>query len=241
MNPFQRMEAHKESFTPNDLILYQAILQNPDQVVYKTTSRLAEDCGVSQPALSRFVRTLGYARYQDFRADISAWIAVQSKLSVPGNEQLPYFHRLYQLLQATEQLLTVPYMQELAQYINSHTRLYTGGQAKSFQPAQLFEILMRKKRREVTSVSMDFLAEIADYMNDDDLLVLFSVSGRSEIMLNVEHACGKVMLITTNPHPNFAEKIDRLVVLPYLTYDPEANSVSPVLFDIFVELLVEYL
>ena len=38
-----------------------------------------------------------------------------------------------------------------------------------------------------------------------------------------------------------AEKIDRSVVLPYSTCDPEASSVSPVLFDIFVELLVEYL
>ena len=71
MNPLQLMEMHRSDFTPNDLVIYQAILENPDQVVYKTTSRLAEDCGVSQPALSRFVKTLGYNRYQDFRADVS--------------------------------------------------------------------------------------------------------------------------------------------------------------------------
>lgn len=40
MTPFQRMEAHKDNFTPNDLIIYQSILGNPDQVIYKTTSRL---------------------------------------------------------------------------------------------------------------------------------------------------------------------------------------------------------
>ena len=39
MNPLQLMEMHRSDFTPNDLAIYQAILENPDQVVYKTTSR----------------------------------------------------------------------------------------------------------------------------------------------------------------------------------------------------------
>lgn len=241
MNPFQRMEAHKEAFTPNDLILYHAILENPDQVVYKTTSRLSEDCGVSQPALSRFVKTLGYNRYQDFRADVSTWLAVQAEQTVQGSNHTGYFHRLYQLLQNSEKLLTPTYLQELAQYINSHANVYTTGLAKSFQPAQLFEILMRKKRRIVRAIPNDFLSETVAYMEDDDLLILFSVSGHSEIMQSIQHATGKIMLITANPYPAFAEKIDRSVVLPYSTSDPEASSVSPVLFDIFVELLIEYL
>ena len=37
MNPLQLMEMHRSDFTPNDLAIYQAILENPDQVVYKTT------------------------------------------------------------------------------------------------------------------------------------------------------------------------------------------------------------
>lgn len=241
MNPLQLMEMHRSDFTPNDLVIYQAILENPDQVVYKTTSRLAEDCGVSQPALSRFVKTLGYNRYQDFRADVSTWLAVQAEQTAQGSNHTGYFHRLYQLLQNSEKLLTPAYLQELAQYISNHANIYATGLAKSFQPAQLFEILMRKKRRTVRAVANDFLGETSAYMDDNDLLILFSVSGRSEIMQSIQHTTGKILLITANPHPACAEKIDRSVVLPYSTCDPEASSVSPVLFDIFVELLVEYL
>ena len=35
--------------------------------------------------------------------------------------------------------------------------------------------------------------------------------------------------------------VDRTVVLPFLPPDPETCSVSPVLFDVFVELLVSYM
>ena len=166
---------------------------------------------------------------------------MQAEQTAQGSNHTGYFHRLYQLLQNSEKLLTPAYLQELAQYINNHANIYATGLAKSFQPAQLFEILMRKKRRTVRAVANDFLGETSAYMDDNDLLILFSVSGRSEIMQSIQHTTGKILLVTANPHPACAEKIGRSVVLPYSTCDPEASSVSPVLFDIFVELLVEYL
>lgn len=232
------MEAHRSDFTPNDLLIYQAITENPAQVTYKTISKLAEDCGVSQPALSRFVRTLGYSRYQDFRSELTAWLALQSEQEAQGTNHLGYFNQLYQLLQAAEQLLTADYLDELARYINCRRNILASGLAKSYQPAQLFEILMRKRRRYVHAVPYDFLGESADYMEEDDLLLLFSVSGRSSILHEVTRTRGRILLVTANPNPPFAERFDRIVVLPYISSDPEASSVSPVLFDIFVELLV---
>jgi hypothetical protein len=49
------------------------------------------------------------------------------------------------------------------------------------------------------------------------------------------------MLITTNAFHNYRDTVDQTVVLPYLPPDPEDSSVSPVLFDIFVELLDKYI
>lgn len=241
MNPLQLMESHRSDFTPNDLLIYQSIMENPNQVTYKTTSRLAEDCGVSQPALSRFIHTLGYSRYQDFRSEITAWLAMQSEQAAKGTNHLGYFNQLYQLLAAAEKVLTAEYMQELVQYIDGHHHVIASGLAKSFQPALLLETLVRKKRRLIHAVSCDYLSETADYLQSSDLVILFSVSGKSEIMKQISHSDAKIMLVTTNPKPQLAEKIDRYVILPYVSVDPESNSVSPVLFDIFVELLVSYI
>ena len=77
MNPLQRMELHKADFTQNDQIIYDCIMKNPAGITHMSTSSLAELCGVSQPALSRFVKGLGYARYQDFRAELIGMVAQQ--------------------------------------------------------------------------------------------------------------------------------------------------------------------
>lgn len=88
MTPLQIMEAHLADFTPNDLLVYHAIRENPAQVTYKTISCLASDGGVSQPALSRFVKTLGYNRYQDFCSDLTTWLALQSEQEAQGSNHL---------------------------------------------------------------------------------------------------------------------------------------------------------
>lgn len=40
---------------------------------------------------------------------------------------------------------------------------------------------------------------------------------------------------------SYRNQVDRTIVLPYLTPDPGTSSLSPVMFDILVELLVRYL
>ena len=91
MNPLQRMELHKADFTQNDQIIYDCIMKNPAGITHMSTSSLAELCGVSQPALSRFVKGLGYARYQDFRAELIGMVAQQTEQAEQGQEHLLYF------------------------------------------------------------------------------------------------------------------------------------------------------
>ena len=241
MNPFQLMEQRKDTFTQNDLMIYRAILQNPDQITYKTVSRLAEDCGVSQPAISRFVKGLGYARYQDFRSEVISWLALRSEQSAQGSAHLAYFNTLYQVLGEAEKVLTAPLLEDLAKYIAGFKRVYATGMAKSFQPAQLLEILMRKNRYEVHAVTADAIDDLGIVMTEKDLLIVFSVSAASKIMPDALRVNGKMLLITTNRNFSGQRSGDRVVVLPYVTADPETSPVSPVLFSIFVELLIPYL
>ncbi len=241
MNPLQRMEQHKASFTQNDMTIYNTIINDPSMVVYMTTSVLAQECGVSQPALSRFVRTLGYARYQDFRSELIAWLALQNEQDAQGSEHLSYFNTLYALLQAAEETLTAPFLTELADYIGGFDRVFASGIGKSFHPAQLMETLMRKNRCQINAIASDYIAEVADAMRESDLLILFSARGGEPITRDAMDTAGKLMMVTANPHPVAEAQLDRLVVLPYTTASPETSPVSPILFDVFAELMVQYL
>ena len=241
MNPFQLMEQRKGDFTQNDMLIYQSILQNPDQVTYKSVSRLAEDCGVSQPAISRFVKGLGYTRYQEFRAEIISWLALRSEQQAQDSDHLAYFNTLYQVLAEAEKILIPETLKDLARYITSFKRVYATGMAKSYQPAQLLEILMRKNSYDVHAVNIDTLDDLGIVMTEDDLLIVFSVSATSQIMPQALRTSGKILLITTATTYTKERPGDRTLVLPYVTADPETSSISPVLFDVFVELLVSYL
>lgn len=239
MDPIQAMELHKTEFTRNDQQIYETIMANPDQVTYQSITKLAEACGVSQSALSRFVKTIGYARYQDFRSDLTAWLAQQQVSEDPS--RLFYFERLERLLVASEQVLTGPYLQELAHYVLGFDQVFATGTGKSYQPALLLQALARKMHIFVHDCTSDMLHEYADHMGENDLLIVFSVSARGEIMERVRGRQGKVLLVTTNVGHAYQDIVDRTVVLPFLPPDPETCSVSPVLFDVFVELLVSYL
>ena len=235
MNPFVIMEQRKDKFTQNDLRIYQAILEKPEQVTYQSTSKLAENIGISQPALTRFVKALGYTKYQDFRSDITAWIARRD--TADSSSRMTYFERLDQLLKEAEQVLTEEYMDELADYILNARHIFASGIMKSMSPAYLLQFLMRKHDRFIYPVPTDSLIDVADHLDSDDLLILFSVSAQPELMDKVKDTNGKVLLITTNAAHNYQDVVTKTVVLPFLPPSPELCSVSPVLFSVFAELL----
>lgn len=239
MDPFFSMEQHKNLFTQNDLIIYNAILKNPEQIVYQSTSKLAKSLGISQPALSRFIKTIGYKRYQDFRSDLTGWLAKQKKMEETGH--LTYFDRLYTLLDEAEHILTDDFMTDLASYVQGFSRLFASGIGKSLHPALLLQTLARKDFFYVTVCCMDTLNEYADHLTESDLMIVFSVSAQSDILDRLKNTRGKILLVTTNSFHGYEEVVDRTVVLPYLPPEPESCSVSPVLFDIFVELLEQYI
>ena len=241
MDPIQLMELHKDAFTQNDTIIYHAIMENPERVVTSTTSTLANECGVSQPAITRFVKGLGYDRYRDFRSDLAAWLAAEAK-SAPHveGERLPYFSRLNETLNKAEQMLTAEYMQELAAYVLAHKRVFATGSAKSYQPAELLEMLMRRNKHDVHAVGHDSVGELVELLDEDDLLIIFSVSAKDASLRGVTRACNDIMVVTANAAHGYRDLVDRTVALPYASIDPESASVSPILFNVFVELLTEY-
>lgn len=247
MTPMQRMEQKKDSFTPNEITIYQTICENPSYIISLTTSALAQRCGVSQPAITRFIKNLGYSRFQDFRTDL---IQEVSGKQSSGGEERPeladkeYDQELGTLLReitACEPVLNDEYLNGIADYLSGFRRIYACGESKSFQPAELFEIFTRKLSMRVHAVRRDFLNEVCDYLEPEDLLVLFSVSGRNSVVEYAANTQANIMLVTANPHPACEKMIDKLVVIPTLERDPEDTPVSPVLFDIFVDFLAKIL
>lgn len=65
----------KNSFSTKESQIADFILQHPHSSVYPTIEELAEQIGVSEATLFRFVRKLGYSGYQQFRIALATDIA----------------------------------------------------------------------------------------------------------------------------------------------------------------------
>ncbi|WP_099469738.1 MurR/RpiR family transcriptional regulator [Konateibacter massiliensis] len=241
MNPFQLMELHKNSFTKNDQLIYKTITKNPEQIIYKSSSVMAQTCGVSQPALSRFVKSLGYSRYQEFRSAVTASLAHQEDIKAKGTSHLAYFNNMYQLLGETEKVLTDSYMRSIAKYVLKFQNIFATGTGKSFAPAILLEQLMRKNYIFIHSTPNDSMEDLSGYLDKKDLLIVFSVHARDTNIEPIINTKAKIMLVTANPNHAYSHMVDKNVFLPFVSIDPETSSVSPILFNIFVELLTSYI
>lgn len=236
MNPLLTLEVAKANFSPSELAIYEVIKEQPSLVTHLTTTALAEMAGVSQPTLTRFVKNqLGYARYQDFRFDFINWLSTNTDEGIEKND---YFNRLQRLITISESVLNEQVMNEIVGVISESKHVFVTGSSKSYLSAKLFETLMRKTGTFVVSYSIDSLDDAASYLHSDDLMIIFSASGNSSFIKKIVDVDTRKLLITANPNSKYAELLDKIVILPSLTGDWEYDSVSPILFNIFTELLV---
>ena len=239
MNPLIVMESLKEQFSPAELAIYDLIKKQPSLVTHATTTDLAKKAGVSQPTLTRFVKKqLGYKRYQDFRFDFINWLSSTSTSN--PNEDNEYFARLNKLLELTKATLTDEIMAELVTFISPKKHLFATGGAKSFLSAKLFETLMRKMEIYVSSYSIDYLDDAVNYLKKDDLLLIFSASGDSNYIQKITNLKCATLLITANPNAKYRQYFDKVITLPTLSGYWEYDSISPIMFDVFTELLVTH-
>ncbi len=239
MNPLIVMESLKEKFSPAELAIYDLIKKQPSLVTHATTTNLAKKAGVSQPTLTRFVKKqLGYKRYQDFRFDFINWLS-STKATADSNDN-DYFTRLNNLLELTKTTLTDEVMADLVAFLSQHKHLFATGSAKSFLSARLFETLMRKTEVYVSSYSTDDLNDAESYLKKDDLLLIFSASGDSNYIEKLTNLNCSTLLITANPTAKYRKYFDKVITLPTLSGDWEYDSISPIMFDVFTELLVTH-
>lgn len=235
------MQDNHSSFTKNDLKIYEKILADPGGIAFMSTTDLAEQCGVSQPAVTRFVKTLGFDKFQDFRSELVSYLAKYSDTAEESKLQQPYFTRLYATIESIEQTLSTELMQDLAQYVLSHNRLFVVGRAKSIYPAELFSVLVRKIGLVATVLDIHEAPDISDLMEENDLMIFFSANGQPEIFNKILSDSGDVLIVTASYTNDNMRANDRLIKLPYITKNPEESSISPIGFSIFVELLVSYM
>ena len=70
MNPFEKMDLKKDSFTKKELILYDVLKDNLQNILSFSASDLSKQYNISQSTITRFCQKIGYDGYNEFKFDV---------------------------------------------------------------------------------------------------------------------------------------------------------------------------
>jgi len=144
--PHMALVASIRSRAPNMTRALQRVadytLEDPQAVLYKSITELAEDAQSSEASVMRFCRELGFTGFQNFKLALAQELATQSQTSVPistGDPVQNLVETARTALDETERLLDRSIIQAVAQELLQAKHIEIFGVAASAITAQYLE------------------------------------------------------------------------------------------------------
>lgn len=239
MNPFEQMQLKQSSYTSTDRQVHDVIVNNIDAVLRGSATSLAEDFGISQPAITRFCKKLGYHGFSDFKIAVYQHHKSAAMTDSPSTV-IDYYCSLLRLVPgAMEQAETPQFIDRL---LNSRLVTSTGFH-KSALPAQLLNLNLIKFGLATSFIPYDQLAP-EQMLTERDTLVIFSATSKVykecvESIRELDPARRPyVVLVTMNAKNPLRNKVDQVIWLPnYQNQNYAQYLESQIVFMVFVDLL----
>lgn len=211
-----------------DQIIASHLMKSYDSIIDMSIHELSNFLDVSPSQISRFIRTIGFQSYKDFKEALK-YHGSKDRHSLVEEEHLinqdfqnkihqeiDYFFKHFDFSQADHLIKEIKQFQHVALF----------GILKSNQIAiSLQNQLLRKGKICVSYI--DFYQQLKYIQNaqDNDLIIIFSSSG--EYVFNsgysryyhtvpiLKHTSARIIVITTNPRVKQLEYIDETIIFPY--------------------------
>ncbi len=243
MDAYAQMELNKDKLTPRELQIYNAVVDNAELVRGSTSTELAKTLNVSQSAISRFCKKIGFSGYGDFRMSLYQAAGQQPEERQDGTEKDVadyYSDAVYEVRRELPDSL----LESVARRILDARNVYISGFGASGAPATFLGTSLAQDSIRSHVVAPGNEPEMLHFTSKDDVFILFSLKNpthRNFVYtareLNPERRPYIILITGTNSHP-LRDYMDEVVVLPL--WNPRRNPayLSPVypmvLFSMFL-------
>lgn len=219
MDAYRQMELHKDELTPRELCVYEAIVNNNELVRGSSSTELAKALGISQSAISRFCKKIGFSGYGDFRMSLYQTVGKLEGRGEKGDERDIadyYSDAVYEVRRTLPDEL----LDELARDVTGARDVYISGYGGSAGPASLLGTLLSQDSVRAHVIAPGDEIGALHFSSEKDLFVLFSlmnpthrnfVSTASE--LNPKRRPRLLLVSGTASHP-LRQEVDQMVALP---------------------------
>lgn len=243
MNPYELMELKKESFTKNEMQIYQYMQENATDVFRGGIVQLAKETGVSQPTITRFCKKLGYENFGEFKLQL-----YRAKKSLDSHNQLgsahdPMLISYQHLIGKIDQAIDGKQLLEVAKMIIEARRVYIIGIHKTWLSGELLRYNLIKFGIYCSTFNSDNKIEVFNLCDENDIVIIISANAENyrDFIKETHNMKTKVILITMNSRFHMKE-INQCIWLPNHKNQGEKEfTENTVLFSIFVDILTSYI
>ncbi|MCD7809213.1 MAG: MurR/RpiR family transcriptional regulator, partial [Erysipelotrichaceae bacterium] len=171
----------------NDTIIAKAFIENRYDLDNLSLDQLSQKCYISQSALSRFIKKMGYKNYNEFKESMHvAMYAVNNDHEVISKEKQKKVEEIRdevhdEIIQAMENMndIDLDHLQRVIQTINQYQNIIFLGSELSMAMTHLLQMALINKGKNVYTIyELGYQKEILSKINHDTLIICISLEER---------------------------------------------------------------
>lgn len=247
MNPIQKMEEHKKSYTETEQLIYQWIKDEPAKVIHFSIDDIAVESKTSKAAIVRFCKKIGYNGFAEFKFELSRFI-VSGMHDDETNENVNIIKSITSLyggfLRQFIEYISIENISYFVSEIKKANRVKIIGNNRTGLSAIQMRYRMSKIGFDAEAITdMALVQTIQDIVKDGDLIILFTIYAQSKVYTNfikaIQSTGAKLILITMTEKSSYEKYSDLTFVLPCISRASTTSFLDDqALFFVFIEIVL---
>jgi DNA-binding MurR/RpiR family transcriptional regulator len=213
-----RINLIKNQATKQEKVIINYILNNNiNSFIYMSITEFAETVNVAEATVLRFCRKLGLKGYSEFKLMLAQSL---NEYKINSDEAASrIYHNMVSALHSTYELLNKREIEKAVDFILNSRHIYSFGSGNSGLAAQELRNKMLRLGIHINTLSDSHFQLIASsVLGEQDLLILFSVSGSTKDIINIAQIAKenktKTIIITNylkSPLASYADSLLHVV------------------------------
>lgn len=211
-----------------------------NKIMYMSITQLAEETGVAEATVLRFCRALGFNGYQEFKLNLAQDAAtLHSKDAQVGEEVAEAAEEYFKALDLCRTNTPQSSIDRAVDMIVNSKRISCCGAGHSYLAAlELHNRLMKMGILAYCERDMHFQNILVSTQNENDLLVVFSVSGCTKDVIEAAeraHALGvKIIVITSYDKSPLSRYADLVLASASMESPADPGAMSSIITQLFM-------
>lgn len=214
MNYLERLNKNIKKLTKSEKLVADFIATNREAVIYGTMNTIKDAVEVGDATIIRFSQKIGFSGFSDLKISLAKEdFSDQEKGENSSNFYSKVTDSLIDVLQKTENLIDEEKINQAIDLITNCKNIYLFGSGNSGETAHDFEkILLRVGIIARAESDPHIQSQIASMLTKDDLIIGFSLSGRTKDLFSAMQLSkdnqAKTIIITNSPTSPLAQLAD---------------------------------